>query len=569
MTDLSRRALLTAAGAGGLAAAAAPAAAAATGTGAPPRKHPSARRRPNVVILLVDDMGWSDIGPFGAAEIRTPHLDELAARGTRLTNFHVSPYCAPTRSMLFTGQDSHEVGLGNMIELATPEQLGAPGYEGYLNDRAVTVARRLHDEGYRTFLSGKWHLGIEQSGAPTRWGFDRAFAMLRGEANQYQYQGPVPSPDGPDLFTLDGEPFEVPSDFYTTTAFTDYFLSFLEETPREQPFFGALTFTAPHSPLQAPAEDIARYRGVFDGGPQALADARVESMKRMGLLDDDVVPHRIVGGEKWEAMSAEEREPWARRMEVYAAMIDVMDQAVGRVMSALKERGQFEDTIVVFLSDNGAAGSLREGNPKWGPWIEANFDNSLENLGSGTSYISTGPEWAQASMSPFALYKGFTTEGGLVSPTIVAGPGVAAGGLSGDYGDVRDLVPTLLRLTGTPERHYAGAAPLRGRDISRELRRPDPEREGPRRTVAGEVNGGAYVVRGGWKAVSITDRSGGYPGALQPSRQWLLFDLVADPGETTDVAGRHPWVLRRLVREYERWAAEVGVVPVPAVDPLG
>ncbi|MDO4238766.1 arylsulfatase [Micrococcus sp.] len=568
MTPLSRRTLIGATGAAALATA--PAAAARPDRAADPQRHPGRGHgrpgRPNVVLLVADDMGWSDITPFGSVEIRTPHLQELAERGTRMTNAHVSPYCAPTRSMLLTGQDNHEVGLGNMIELVAPEQEGQPGYEGHLNERAVTVARRLQETGYRTFLSGKWHLGIEQSGDPTRWGFDRAFSMLRGESNHYQYVGPNPSPDGPDLFTLDGGVYEVDEAFYSTTQFTDTFLEFLDETPQTQPFFGVLSFTAPHSPLQAPEEDVARYRGMFDAGPQALADARLARLKELGLVDEDVVPHPIVGAEDWATMTPEERAPWTRRMEVYAAMVDTMDQAIGRVMDALRERGQLEDTIVVFLSDNGAAGSLREGNRKWGPWIRENFDNSLENMGRGTSYISTGPVWAQASMSPFALFKGFTTDGGTISPTIIAGPGVARGAVSGAYLDVRDIVPTLLRLTGTPERHYAGAAPIRGRDFSRELRRPDADREGPRQAQCLEINGSRSVRLGRWKALSVSERTGGYLGGSRPSGRWLLFDLEADPGETTDLAAEQPRVLRRLKREYERYAAEVGVVPVGQVS---
>lgn len=558
MVHINRRALLAALGATALASGSLSRAMA--------QSAPSAgdATRPNVLVILADDMGWSDIGPFGAAEIATPNLDALADQGVRMTNFHVSPFCSPTRAMLLTGSDNHEVGFGNMIELATPEQKGKPGYEGYLNDRAYTVAQRLHEAGYWTVMSGKWHLGLGEDQSPANWGFDRSFAMLRGEANHYPYQGKDPSPDGLDEYRENGRLVDLPADFYSTDAFADHLNRYIDERPADAPFFAYLAFTAPHSPLQAPADVIAKYKGRFDGGPTALAAARLARLRELGLVDPKVTPLPMIA-EQWDGLPAEDRAAWSRRMEVYAAMIDRMDQGIGRVLDHLRDRDAYDNTLIVFLSDNGAAGGLRETNPKWGPWIEANFDNSLDNMGTGTSYISTGPEWAQASMQPAYLFKGFTTEGGTLSPTIIAGPKVASGGISGQFADVKDLVPTILAVTGTPDRTPEGKAGLRGSSLVEIVAAPDPARRGPSEPAVLEMGGGRAVYKDKWKAVLITSRPGGLPVEKLPLKRWMLFDMVSDPAETTDVASENPAVLAELTAAYDAWAEEVGAIELPGM----
>lgn len=252
-------------------------------------------------------------------------------------------------------------------------------------------------------------------------------------------------------------------------------------------------------------------------------------------------------------------------MEVYAAMLDRMDQGIGRVLDHLRERGAYENTLVVFLSDNGAAGGLRETNPKWGPWITANFDNSLDNMGAGTSYISTGPEWAQASMQPAYLFKGFTTEGGTLSPTIIAGPKVSAGGVSGHFADVKDLVPTILDVTGVPDNTPAGKAGLRGSSLVDTLADPDPVRSGPSEPAVLELIGGRAVYKDNWKAVVITSRPSGVPVDKLPVKKWMLFDMQEGPAESTDVSADHPDVLAELTAAYAAWANEVGAVELPGM----
>ena len=465
--------------------------------------------------------------------------------------------------MLFTGSDNHEVGLGNMVELLTPEQKGQPGYEGYLNSRAITVSQRLSSAGYYCVLSGKWHLGLQESQSPAAWGFDRSFAMVRGEANHFVYEGRDPSPDGFDLYRLDGKEYVPEPGYYSSDMYTDYLLDFLRQRPHSKPFFAALTFTAPHSPLQAPASDIRKYRGAFDNGPSELAARRLKRIEELGLFDDlNVRPHPIVDADEWDRLTADGKAEWACRMEVYAAMIDRMDHNIGRVMRFLHDSGETDNTVVIFLSDNGAAGDPRETNPKWGPWITKNFDNSLSSMGSGHSYLSTGRAWAQASMSPFALFKGFTTEGGTASPTLVAGPGVAERAVSGQFGDVRDLVPTILDLAGVPTTTPEGKAPLRGRSLAAEWRHPHPDRDGPRQVEVMELKGCTSVRKGDWKAIVITSKAAGTMSASLPVGRWLLYNMAADPGETHDVAANYPHIVDRLKRAYSRWAKDVGVVDI-------
>lgn len=524
-------------------------------------------RRPNVLVIMADDMGWSDMGAYGG-EIDTPNLDALAEEGVRFTSFQVSPYSSPSRAMFLTGADPHRVGVGNLYELNKPEQAGSPNYAGHFNERALTIAQRLQEDGYFTVLSGKWHLGRDEAHAPDRWGFDRSFAMLNGEANHFPFNDKYPSPDGKDLYRLEGKLVDVPADFYSSDGFTDYLLKALDDRQADQPFFAFLGFTAPHSPLQAPPEDIARYAGKYMDGPQALAERRLRQIEKLGLLPDDspLRAHPLQNMPAWEKLSKEEQQAEARRMQVYAAMIDRMDRNIGRVLDHLKAKHELDDTIVLFLSDNGAAGASREQSRKWGKWIADNRNNALDNMGAGSSYISTGPAWAQASMSPFALFKGFTSEGGIRSPLIISGPGVARGRIEGRYVNLYDLVPTLLDLTRTGQRTPAGKAGLDGTSILSFLQSPSQKTRGPEKAVALEIRGGRQVRHGEYKAVYLSKEPMGIQSPGIATGRWQLFNVVQDPGETRDLARAKPEVLKSLISEYQRYAGEVGVIEVAPAE---
>lgn len=521
---------------------------------------PATGKPPNVLVIMTDDLGWSDIGAYGS-EIRTPNLDALAAQGVKFTNFQVSPYSSPSRAAFLTGADPHQVGVGNLYELNTPEQAASPNYQGHLKDNAYTVAQYLQDAGYYTVLSGKWHLGKSGNSTPERKGFTDSFAMLNGEANHFPFQEKEASPDGKDSYLLNGKPVSVPAGFYSSDGYADYLIRQLQQN-RDKPFFAFLSFTAPHSPLQAHPEDIAKYSKHYLDGPQALAERRVVKLKRMGLIHKNVKPHPLTDVKKWADLSEQERLAESKRMQIYAAMIENMDANIGKVLQSLKRDKRWDNTIVLFLSDNGAAGASREKSGKWGGWIARSRDNSLANMGSGSSYVSTGPAWAQASMAPFALFKGYVTEGGVRSPLIAKGPGIARGKVEGRYAAIQDLAPTILAWAGVRYQPRDGVIPMSGRSLQAGLKRPQSAFGGAQEMTALETRGGRLVYHGRYKARYLSREPMGIAPAKLPVGRWALFDLFQDPGETRDLSAQQPQRLQEMIAAYRRYAAENGVVEI-------
>ena len=525
-------------------------------------------KRPNFLVIVADDLGFSDIGAFGG-EIKTPNLDRLAYAGLRLTDFHSAPACSPTRSMLLTGTDHHIAGIGTMLEAAGPGAFqGAPGYEGYLNDRVVALSELLRDGGYLTLMSGKWHLGSTIDRSPWARGFERSFALLPAGANHYGGPGGGFSPVQT-LYTEDDQFVTVDEDFYSSDYYTDTLLRYFGERSEDddRPFFAYLPFQAPHWPLQAPSESTAGYRGRYDAGPDVLREERLDALKRLGLCPPDVVPHPVVadGAPEWADMTADERAISARTMEVYAGMVDRMDWNIGRVIDYLTETGELDNTVVIFMSDNGAEGAIVEAMPLLGPRIvklvEEHCDNSLDNLGNGTSFIWYGPRWAQAATAPSRLHKAFTTEGGIRVVGFVTWPGFTRQGEIGTaFATVMDIAPTVLELAGVahPGTSYQGreVAPMRGRSLVGYLS-GDTEAVHDADTGTGwELFGRRAIRQGDWKALHLPEPYG--------TSAWQLYDLSADPGEIEDLAAARPDKLAELLALWERYVQETGVI----LDPL-
>lgn len=523
--------------------------------------------RPNLLLVVVDDMGFSDLGAFGS-EIETPHLDALAGAGVRLTDFHSAPACSPTRAMLMTGTDPHIAGIGTMLEVVRPDFKGAPGYEGHLNDRVVTVAELLRDGGYRTVLSGKWHLGQTAETAPVARGFERSFALLPGGADHF---GGSPldqiAARGRSIYIEDDRYVtELPKPFYSSDYFTTRLLDFLDEgADDDRPFFAYLPFSAPHWPLQAPDAEIAKYKGVYDDGPDVLRERRLQRLKVLGLVPPDVTPHPVVADTpEWLELSDDERALSARSMEVYAAMVDRIDQNVGRVVDWLKQTGQYDNTVIVFLSDNGAEGAIVEAMPIIGPFfaaqIQAHCDNSLANAGRPGSYIWYGPRWAQAATAPSRLVKAYTTEGGIRVPAFIRLPGDSrAGEISNVFSTAMDIAPTFLELAGLqhPGTRYRGRdiVPPRGLSLVPWLA-GDADRVHPEGTSTGwELFGRRAIRRDNWKAVYVPD--------LQGRPRWQLYDLDLDRGEVFDLAGTRPDILAGLLQLWDQYRVETGVLDGP------
>lgn len=519
------------------------------------------QKQPNVLVIMADDLGFSDISPYGG-EIETPNLQMLAENGVSFTDFSVTPYSAPSRATFLTGSDPHEVGLGNLIELSTPEQKADPDYVGHLNDKALTIAQRLQQAGYYTVMSGKWHLGKRDQDAPTKWGFDNYFGLIIGEANHFDRPNYPEGPDGAQLYRLDGKLTDIPKDFYSSTTYADYLIESLEKRPDGKPFFAYLQFTAPHSPLQAPREDIEKYSGHYHDGPRALAEQRFNNAKRLNFIPDSAKQPTMVGYPSWDSFSEEERQKEIKRMQIYAAMIDNMDANIGRVVDDLREKGELDNTYIFFLSDNGAAGKYRETAGRWKDWVNNDHDNSLANMGNFDSYVSTGTGWAQASNMPFSLFKGYTSEGGVRSPLIASGPGIPKSTVSDKYSNLMDLAPTILDITGVPKTTPKGKAAIDGETLMPALMQPQLGAQGPYEPKVLEMNGAKMVRFGDFKALANTHRFAGLDADTIPTQRWQLFNLAQDPGETTNIAEQHPEILDSLIGHYNDYAQKVGVVEV-------
>ncbi|MEG3122388.1 arylsulfatase [Sphingomonas sp. GB1N7] len=531
---------------------------------AAPAKAAEPARRPNILIIVADDLGYSDIGAFGG-EIRTPNLDALAARGLKLTGFHTAPTCSPTRSMLLSGTDNHLAGLGNMSELLAPNQRGKRGYEGYLPSDIVSLADRLHDLSYATLMSGKWHLGTRAEDSPARHGFDQSFDLAQGGGNHYGLDISKKPGDFGTTYWENGQQLAaLPADFYSSDTFATKLIEQLGKADKAKPFFAYLTFTAPHWPLQAPDEDVARYKGKYDAGFEVLREQRLARLKALGLIPKTVAAHPLEflkGSKRWADLSAKERAEQSRAMEIYAAMVDRMDQNVGRVIAHLKATGRYDNTIILFTADNGAEG-LDVANaeiPGLSLRVKA-ADNRLENWGKATSYIGYGPGWAQAATAPSWLYKGFTTEGGTRVAAFINWPGGKRSGVSGVYGTVMDVVPTLVEAAGGEWRgnSYAGRTvqPVRGSSWKPYLTGAATRVHAPDEQVGSELFGRRAIRQGDWKAVHLGDG-------------WKLFNLADDPGETRDLAKREPKRLATLAAAWDVYGKQVGVIlpSTPATFP--
>ena len=497
---------------------------------------------PNLIVILADDMGFSDIGCYGS-EIATPNIDALAANGLRFTRCYNTARCCPTRACLLTGLYPHQTGIGHMTSEGEHHfDYGVPGYRGVLNRNCVTLGEALGAAGYRTVMTGKWHVGTARGGWPLDRGFDRYFGIVRGACNYFH-----PDPDKL-LVEDDTAVTELGEDFYTTDAFTTHAIDFVRDTPEDTPFFLYLAYNAPHWPLNAWPEDIDRYRERYAGGWDALREERFARQRAMGLLDerwpltprDESVP-------AWESLPEARREELALRMAIYAAQVDRLDQNVGRLVAALKASGKWDNTVILFLSDNG--GCAEGGNWGAGP---------AEELETKEGYwLSYGRGWANASNTPFRRYKHWVHEGGISTPLVAHWPGGIPETLHGSFVrqpvHVVDLMPTLLELAGGayPETFGGNAIPpAEGWSFAPVLRGDmKATRPGP---IFWEHEGNRAVCEGRWKLVS----------AFDPKQDtWELHDLETGRTETENVSASHPDLVEAMASQYEVWAARCGVVP--------
>lgn len=501
-------------------------------------------------------MGYSDPSSFGG-EIRTRHIDSLARSGLRLTSFYVSPACSPTRSMLMSGTDNHLAGLGTMKEALAENQKGKPGYECHLNDRVVTVAERLRDAGYHTYMAGKWHLGEQIERDPIQRGFQRAYTLLQGGASHFGDEWMMYANYTP-IYREDGRRVHVPWDFFSSEFYTDKLIEHIDGAGDDRPFFAYLALTAPHDPLHLPDEWLDKCQGRYDAGYDALRERRLKRMKRLGIVPPDTqLSHRLPGTPRWDSLTAEQRRRQARRMELHAGMIENLDHHLGRLFEFLKRKRVYDNTLIVFFSDNGAPPTEFHDYPDTGKeWVERNSDNRFQNMGRRGSRICIGPAWALAADTPLRYFKGTTAEGGIRVPCIISGPGVTRRGeIDSAFTHVMDVAPTLLQLAGvTHSTEYKGrkVLPILGKSMLPFLQGKTDTVRDDGQHVGWELFGRRAVRQGRWKATWLDNPLG--PG------DWQLFDLAADVSERNDLADTNPEKLRELVLKWQDYADCVGVV---------
>ncbi|MHB2051095.1 arylsulfatase [Pseudomonas hunanensis] len=506
-------------------------------------------KQPNILLVVADDLGFSDLSALGS-EIQTPNLDKLLADGRLMLDFHAAPSCSPTRAMLMSGNDPHLVGLGMMSETRKRLPAGAEvraGYEGVLGANVATLAELLHDAGYRTYIAGKWHLGMQPAQQPHNRGFDQAYVLLEGGAAHFKQANMDLQSNYSATYRHNGEPIELPDDFYSTTWYTDRLIDAIDQgKASNKPFFAFAAYTAPHWPLQAPDAYLAQYRGRYDQGYEVIAHERLKRQREAGLVPADFpLQAQLEGVPSWASLSDEQKRQSARTMEVYAAMVTALDAEVGRLVEHLRKTGELENTMILFMSDNGPENATRV-DPEW---IKANFDNHLDNYGRRDSFLMIGSAWAQVSALPSRRYKMTTYQGGIRVPAFVYYPATIKAGRSEELANVRDIMPTLLQLAGAPmpgvNYRNRDIVPPQGTSALNYLQGKDSQIHAHDEAMGWEINGSASLRKGPLKLVwDATDS--------KPS--WHLYDLHKDPGEHHDIGAGHPEQVALMLRDWKAYA---------------
>ncbi len=532
----------------------------------------SGAKRPNIVLILADDMGYSDMGMFGS-EIKTPNMDALAMDGVRFTNFYTHATCSPSRSMLLSGVDTHINGLGNMDEFMAPNQVGQAGYEGYLNDRVATLPQLLKDAGYHTYMVGKWHLGKSPDKIPAARGFERDFSLLDG-AGSYWDMTNFTALVAKSLYTEDGKYLtKLPKKYYATKTYTDKLISFIDDHHADgKPFFAYVAHQAPHDPYHLPRDWRDRHVGQYDAGWDMIRQERLKRQKELGIVPAETnLAERMWYIPEFALLAPATRAVIGRKMELYAGLVENLDYHIGRLIDHLKAIGEYENTIFILFGDNGAEGTdlaaMIGGTPGTrdylyfaGKWSKTDFNA----WGDPGTYVGYGAGWAQVSMVPFGQYKGWVGEGGIRNALVVSGPvnKLPKGSINHGLMSIADIMPTLLEVAGaTYPREQNGKAlpPLLGKSWMPVLA---GQAESPRTStdyLAWELWTNRAVRQGDWKLRwEILPMGKG---------DWELFNLATDPAERHDLAATHPDKVREMVALWEDYAKTNNVI-LPSRSPF-
>lgn len=509
-----------------------------------------ADERPNILLIVADDLGYADLGVHGSV-IRTPNIDALAAEGRLFTQFHTAPLCAPTRSMLLSGNNNHVAGMARQHrgDLAGH---AVPGYEASLSDRIAPLPRLLRDAGYHTYTVGKWHLGLTAETSPHAAGFIRSYSLLDGAGTHFDDVGFF---EGGSTYWKDADFSEYPVGRYSTEVYTDQLIEFVDSNKRDgRPFFAFAAYTSPHWPLQVPDEYLDLYAGRYDDGYDALREKNFAALKAAGIIpSESLLPPRNDAITPWVELSVDEQRRESRKMELYASMVTNLDDHIGRLLDYLKNEGLYENTLIVFMSDNGAAGEDFYNEGPYTEYIQAHFDNAYETMGTAKSFVSYDDPWAEAGSAPFMRRKAYTREGGIVAPMIIAGPGVAnIGTIDSAYVTVMDLAPTFLEFAGAQYPDDGSVRPMLGESMLGFLAR-ETETVHSKDYVTILYHGGrAYLRQGDWKISN-----------LEPpfdENDFELFNLLADPGETTNLAESDADKYEELLELWRDTRKELGII---------
>ena len=520
-------------------------------------KQKDSEIRPNVLLIIADDLGYTDLGCYGS-EIKTPTIDSLASSGILFTDFHTGAMCAPSRSMLFTGQEHHLAGWGRQRDVTGTFYEGKWGYENELSDRVLSFPRLLQSEDYSTCFAGKWHLGKSTKSDPSAQGFDQSFALLQGAANHWNDIGLGLSKfDGEkSLYTRNGKQASWPTGKFSSHVYTNEVLNFINErNDQDQSFFAVASYTAPHWPLQPPQDYIDNYKGVYDDGYDQLRSQRLEASKSKGITSQQIeLPVGLSHIKNWDELSASQQKTEARKMELYAAMLEHLDSEIKRLLNGIKERGELENTIVIFMSDNGAD-FLDFYNHPIGGFIRDNYNNDFNNMGDSTSFVAYGPQWAQAGMSPYSYYKGYLAEGGVRAPLIISGPGIEKNKIERQYVHIKDLAPTIFELTNiTYKENFEGASypPLVGKSFAKALKGNSFQLHAEEDFFIDDFQGMASVVQGDFKLFNQDNPS--------DDSKFKLFDLKNDPGEKLDVRSEFPNKVEEMLIAWSAYKKEYRIL---------
>ena len=503
-------------------------------------------KRPNILLIIADDLGYADLGSFGS-DIGTPNIDTLAAEGILFTRFHTAVMCAPTRAMLLSGNNNHVAGMGRQSVSGILDN-PFPGYENHLSDRIIPFPRLLQEAGYHTYIAGKWHLGKTPENSPKAAGFSRSFTNLSGAGNHWDAMG---FHEGGSIYRADGEIAEWPDDRYSTDLFTERLIEFIDTNQGNgKPFFALATYTSPHWPLQVPEAELDRYAGHYDAGYDQLREDNFESLKMAGIIpQSSTLPPRNEAITPWVDLDAEQQRHESRKMELYAAMVSNLDGHVGRLVEYLKAKNLYDNTLIIFMSDNGAAAEDFYNDSKWGSYMEyarANYDNTYANMGMPDSFVSYGAQWAEAGSAPFQRHKGYTREGGITAPMIIAGPGLVSRGIkNSSYLTVMDLAPTFLELAGINYPANDSIQAMRGESMNAFLS-GETDMVHDENYVTVHSHGGRMLIRKGkWKLTTLE--------APFDESRLELFNIETDPGEMNNLAKAEPEKYQEMI---ELWREE-------------